>query len=327
MITAKNYAAQCEKEITKIAGLLAAVGDWDQVNDLFLQHIKDSVHFALPDGGKILDDEKKGIKGERIRLPFKKMTIEYYVPQRSDEEYKGEGTYKSSKRLIVARELTQEEVEYEFQGFKYKAKDPDDVWIVLTAASYVDQVNMWTPEIFGWIMPSNWDDIGDDSNMLDLRPPNDTAYIGLSGLPIYVCKNAMAKASKHENSDRQFFKEAIRDIGAEILALLELCEALSCSNIKHEVMEHYDAKMNQRRIKDGKVPLYETRTLWLDAPSTIVYGGNEGIGGTHRSPRQHLRRGHIRRLQSGKKVWVNSAVVGARNGGVICSTYAIREAA
>jgi hypothetical protein len=326
MITAKNYAAQCEKEITKIAGLLAAVGDWDQVNDLFVQHIRDAVHFALPDGGKILDDNKKGIKGEKIRLPFKKMTVEYYVPQRSDEEYKGEGTHKSSKRLIVARELTQKEIEYEFEGFRYSLKDPDDVYIVLTAASYIDQENMWTPEVFGWIMPSNWDDF-EDTRALDVRSPNDKAYVGLNGIPINMCKNLLARTMKNEIDKTQGYKEAIRDIGAEILAVLELCEALSCSNIKHEVMEHYDAKMNQRRINDGKVPLYETRTLWLDAPSTIVYGGNEGLGGTHRSPRQHLRRGHIRRLQTGKKVWVNSAVVGARNGGVICSTYAIREAA
>lgn len=326
MITAKNYAAQCEKEITKIAGLLTAVGDWQNVEELFLSHIKDAVHFALPDGGKILDDNKKGIKGEKIRLPFKKMTIEYYVPQRSDEEYKGEGTHKSSKRLIVARELTQQEVEYEFEGFKYTLKDPDDVYIVLTAASYIDQEDMWTPEIFGWIMPSNWDDF-DDTQALDVRKPNDKAYIGLNGVPINICKNLLAKTTKGTEDIKQAYSEAIRDIGSEILAVLELCEALSCSNIKHEVMEHYDAKMNQRRINDGKVPLYETRTLWLDAPSTIVYSDNEGLGGTHRSPRQHLRRGHIRRIQSGKKVWVNSAVVGAKNGGVICSTYAIREAA
>lgn len=326
MITAKNYAAQCEKEITKIAGTLGAIGDWDSANKLFLSHIKDAVHFALPDGGKILDDNKKGIKGEKIRLPFNKITVEYYVPQRSDEEYKGEGTNKSSKRLIVARELRQEQIEVEFKGFQHLLSDPEDVWIVVTAASYIDDLGLWIPESFGWILPSDWDQTSGEVGF-DMRNDTDTAYIKLSGLPIAVCRNMLEQAFKGQEDEKERYKAALRDIGSELLALLELCEALSCSNIKHEVMENYDVKMNQRRINDGKVPLYETRTLWLDAPSTIVYGGNEGLGGTHRSPRQHLRRGHIRRLQTGKKVWVNSAVVGARNGGVICSTYAIREAA
>jgi hypothetical protein len=326
MITAKNYAAQCEKEITKIAGTLGVIGDWESANNLFLSHIKDAVHFALPDGGKILDDNKKGIKGEKIRLPFNKITVEYYVPQRSDAEYIGEGTHKSSKRLIVARELHQKQIEVEFKRFKHLISDPEDVWIVVTAASYIDDLGLWLPESFGWILPSDWDQTSGEVGF-DMRNDADKDYIKLSGLPISVCKNMLDQAFKGQENEQARYKAALRDIGSELLALLELCEALSCSNIKHEVMEYYDAKMNQRRINDGKVPLYETRTLWLDAPGTIVKGNNDGLGGTHRSPRQHLRRGHIRRLQNDKKVWVNSAIVGAKNGGVICSNYAIREAA
>ena len=72
--------------------------------------------------------------------------------------------------------------------------------------------------------------------------------------------------------------------------------------------------------------MYETRTLWIDVPEGSKNSG-EWQGGTHRSPRQHLRRGHIRNLQNGKKVWVNAAVVGAKESGVICNNYAIREAA
>lgn len=45
------------------------------------------------------------------------------------------------------------------------------------------------------------------------------------------------------------------------------------------------------------------------------------------SPREHLRRGHIRRLEDGRKFWINAAVVAAGNGGKIHKDYGIRRAA
>ena len=50
--------------------------------------------------------------------------------------------------------------------------------------------------------------------------------------------------------------------------------------------------------------------------------------GHHRSPREHLRRGHIRRLADGRRIWVNAAIVGAGKGvGVVSKDYALRHAA
>jgi hypothetical protein len=121
-------------------------------------------------------------------------------------------------------------------------------------------------------------------------------------------------------------KDLLKDISSEVSALLELCEALSCSNVKHEVIQTYHPNINQRRIRDGKTPFYETRTLWIDVPGGSKESGDPQ-GGTHRSPRQHLRRGHIRRLPTGKKVWVNAAVVGAKENGIIKKDYAIKELA
>jgi hypothetical protein len=105
-----------------------------------------------------------------------------------------------------------------------------------------------------------------------------------------------------------------------MLTVLEFIEALSCSNVSYRPTTKIDEQVNARRIRDGKVPLYETHTLFIETPNKTTKG--DSLGGHHRSPRQHLRRGHIRRLPSGRKVWVNSAVIGRSENGVIKKDYA-----
>lgn len=56
-----------------------------------------------------------------------------------------------------------------------------------------------------------------------------------------------------------------------------------------------------------------------------VVAGTGAGGGSHRSPREHLRRGHIRRLETGA-IWVNAHVVGSRKaGGKITKDYRIKH--
>ncbi len=93
--------------------------------------------------------------------------------------------------------------------------------------------------------------------------------------------------------------------------------ALSCRNIEQTIIQKCDKALNARRINKGKLPLYEERIL------TIKVNAKQGTGtrtGTHQSPRQHLRRGHIRRLESGN-IWVNACVVGNSEKGVIKKSY------
>lgn len=104
-------------------------------------------------------------------------------------------------------------------------------------------------------------------------------------------------------------------------SVLELIEALSCSNVTHEPIEKINPAVNARRIRDGKLPLYETRCLVINAGKSVGVGN--GIGGTHGSPRQHLRRGHIRRHPTAGNIWVNSCVVGSSELGVIEKQYAV----
>lgn len=99
--------------------------------------------------------------------------------------------------------------------------------------------------------------------------------------------------------------------------VFEFLEALSCRNVEQTTIQKCDAALNARRVNKGKLPLYEERIL------TIKVNAKQGTGtrtGTHQSPRQHLRRGHIRRLESGN-IWVNACVVGSSEKGVIKKSY------
>jgi hypothetical protein len=76
---------------------------------------------------------------------------------------------------------------------------------------------------------------------------------------------------------------------------------------------------NRRKIAAGKTPTYDWRTVKI-GPKTAK---GESKGGTHASPRLHDRRGHIRRLASGKNVWVKACKVGDASLGTVFHDYKI----
>ena len=78
---------------------------------------------------------------------------------------------------------------------------------------------------------------------------------------------------------------------------------------------------NRRKVQQGKLPTYDWTTVWIE-PSKPR---QKSKGGTHASPRLHERRGHLRRLKTGKNVWVKSCKVGDASKGAIFHDYAIKE--
>lgn len=78
-------------------------------------------------------------------------------------------------------------------------------------------------------------------------------------------------------------------------------------------------KLNKKRCKNGKEP-YDS--YWV---LDILKEEHERVvnGGSHASPRQHFRRGHLRRLQNGDVVWVRHCLVGNRNIGVVNKSYCL----
>lgn len=105
------------------------------------------------------------------------------------------------------------------------------------------------------------------------------------------------------------------DYQDELGALLCFLNILNCSNVHIDVSH---PKHRSRKVK-AALPFDSYHMLTISRPSG---GGGLHQGGTHRSPREHLRRGHIRRLDKGR-IWVNSTIVAAGSAGTVRKDYAL----
>jgi len=82
-------------------------------------------------------------------------------------------------------------------------------------------------------------------------------------------------------------------------------------------------KLNKRRIKRGKTPLYEHRVIKIGGFSKA--GHVLGVGINHASPRTHWRRGHVRTLASGKKIPIAAMLINKHGRGFISHEYEVEE--
>ena len=101
---------------------------------------------------------------------------------------------------------------------------------------------------------------------------------------------------------------------------IDALNALACRNVQLSPSRFNRPK---NATPKGAIPFDDYHVLTIDAPGKP--NASEAHGGSHRSPREHLRRGHIRRLGSGP-IWVNATVVNSGIGGKLFKDYAVRSA-
>lgn len=102
------------------------------------------------------------------------------------------------------------------------------------------------------------------------------------------------------------------------LMALHFLNFLNCKNVSRT--EHKPPEqLAKARKKRGKQPLFSYWTLDLDKETKHR---TESLGGTHSSPRLHLRRGHPRQYAPEKWCWVQPCVVGRKEAGLVHKDYA-----
>ena len=288
-IIANNYASQAQGDLNK---LIKAPFFQDNPSDTqFIRHlvkqIDNAIHFQMPEGGKIFDDDLKGIKGNVIRLPFPLITF----------SFERDGT----KFVCIAEEEK-----------SVRAVEGTPIMFRLNIILSNAQSQGWTPGIIEAHASSAWDDGAEEG-----------AHPGKVQIRsrLVFCVPSFINSSKNVSGPE--FSTDQRAATICINSLLELCEALSCSNVKHEPIDKINKNMNLRRVKGGKLPLFEIRTLTIDSES--ISGQSESFGSNfdRSKVRQHLRRGHIRRLPKGN-IWINSMTVGSSDSGLITKTYQVK---
>lgn len=327
MISAKNYAAKAEAGIAKWA---AAPANYEKREydvffcEMFIRLIKDAVHFAIPDNGEIFNDDLKGLVGLKARLPYPSITVEYFVDDSKSSHSEAAPIY-SPRRLVLAIESDKNEIlshqaKMEItNGINAFGAFPDDEIIQIIVANEIN--GNWALCPMSWVMPSTWDYQFEGENVRQfdpLIPPKSKRR--MAGTPIPILPGLFGALCEMRGVE-QSFRECVHDVAGEVTAVLELCEALACSNVTAETMQHENKKANARRAKKGKLPIYETKVLSIDVQRTTHRTGVKY--GDRSSPRQHLRRGHIRRLHDDRRIWVNSCAVGTQSLGRVDKNYRV----
>jgi hypothetical protein len=78
---------------------------------------------------------------------------------------------------------------------------------------------------------------------------------------------------------------------------------------------------NAKRRKNGREPFYEYHVLKLRPPEARAPRAEPNNESERAGVRLHMRRGHPRRLKSGRVVWVRHTVVGDKSKGVVMKDY------
>ena len=248
--------------------------------------LETAVHFSIPHGGKILDDDLKGLDGlNSIRLPFPTITISF------DTEY-SDGTI--SPLLAVFMEIEDPRVD-----------DPECPELVGACFFQEPSSNMWTLSPFQTNLRNNLNGVSMGVNEYGHAVVNADTSVELF-FPTML-EAIQAEDESDVKCALEFFKNVVSLCG---YPMLSLCEALVCSNVTFRPKNPVSQRIKEKRKRLGRSPIHEINELVISARGKVLrdYGSGNTTG---RTVCQHLRRGHIRVIQSGRKVWVNSCVVGA----------------
>ena len=102
---------------------------------------------------------------------------------------------------------------------------------------------------------------------------------------------------------------AHRDWADEVFAVLSLLNALACSNVRAEKIIQSSAKKKTK----AALPFDDYHVLTVEVNRAIESSGTH-INGDRRSPREHLRRGHVVKPEGRRPFWRNATVVNAGRG-------------
>lgn len=121
------------------------------------------------------------------------------------------------------------------------------------------------------------------------------------------------------SKDSKFDHETHRELAGTSDGLVSRgCYALNAGN--H--VEHCDvAGVRRILMRDKGITGFQYKIVHVDPSRRIVRSIPQG--GTHASPRWHMRRSHERRLSTGQVVLVKACSVGARERGAVVKDYVV----
>jgi len=238
-----------------------------------------AVHFQLPHGGYILPKEgdEVVIDTDILRPPFPTTVIEY-------SEGGGElrvGETPSTKRLVLAVD--------EGDG------------VTLFPAYYADNHDIWQPPNIYWRF------VYGRSFALSRTKPKD--FYDDDTIRYEEGWAGVVSSGEIPMSLDQYASMELRNINQELSVYMDFC--LAMSQYETEIVDQKpDAQAQKLRRLRGKKPLFTYKIITITGKKKQ----SQPRGGTHASPVTHLRRGHWRHYKSGKRSWVEAALINGKDG-------------
>lgn len=333
-IQALNYCAHAIEDIqNQISFLKNTAPESAKVMQNLIGLLKDSVKFILPNCCGLIDpDELRQSHLDLTRLPFPVVAFE--APWELDDGITQIGEYvqtPATKRIALCWSANPaiEPVPGLNEIFKVFPEGGIFVVPIYWAADY----RHWTVAIGGSFIP--YENTLKEMVLDECLPASRIAHSAAIEAGITKKKIKQFKAepffllpefyrkilADYGGSREKTYAQIILDSRDEVQVVIQACSVMNCANVTTEDVGP-SVTLNKIRQKKGKQPFFTYKVLQL------LNEGREASGsgsGAHSSPRMHLRRGHLRRLED-KVIWVRPSIVNAGSkDGVVIKDYAIKS--
>lgn len=273
-----------------------------------------ATHFALPLNGEILPRPASLLDYPDYpddplvyAPPFDDLVLEWY-----SDRLAANGVGRASTRTLV---------------LVSRVEWLDDQYVRLIFIRHRDSKSHWVPSPRAIFIR-----IGAATGECDQAPFRIAKDHGLAegNVPLYmspwlpVTQDRLNKIAEKQglNSD-ELLRDWLCEAHVVVQSYIELCQALSCSNVSTTDIPASKA-LNSDRARRGRQRLFDYKVLTV---TTASGSSSAGAGGTGTPVRSHLRRGHIRRCASGVRVWVNACMVNGGADGFVLKDYSIARRA
>lgn len=258
---------------------------------------EDAVKFALPDGGRLFNKPFTPSDADLLHLPYPVIALEYSMSDAHPTTIPPEdfGCH-APKRICLAHD----------------SRENDGIMVI--PVWFDETIRRWVTSFTGVFVRRNQDRCPD--------PHGSSLWVDHPILLPEIWDKRIAEAGGIEEAKRLEWLDCKDEVNSLLMFLL----ALSCTNVRARDSEDRNIlrKVNAKRIHKGKKPIFSYKILEIIVPREASKNQDAAEGEFSRhSPRVHLRRGHVRRLASGKRVWVNACVVGKKEAGMVHKDYRV----
>ncbi len=329
-----NYCAHAIEDLRAFAGGLRPVAPQSaHALGRVIDMLRGSVKFLLPNCCDLIDpDDMKQAHLDLVRLPFPCVAFEAPWDKGEDGVLQvGEiPQTPTTKRIALCWEARPE---YELlPGLNDILDTFPEGGIFVLPIFWGPEQKTWTVAFGGSFVPYENEvrSVTPEQSLPASRIANAAAIeAGLAkphakqfrAEPFYVLPEFYEQMLASLGGSREkAFAQIMLDSRDETMMLIQACSVINCANVGTATIEPA-AALNKKRVMSGKQPFFTYKVLQLTGEGKASAGSD--AGGTHVSPRMHLRRGHLRRLQS-RVIWVRPTMVGASaEAGFVVKDYAV----